>query len=126
MAMLEIKVTFVGDGDGKLVDDAVNRVTIFMFGGAKSGNIPRGKYRNNKGGPLGAYDLNNVAVPGSVNVTSFAPVRFDSGDLLGNPSLASDLGDFIEKGKVRVVDTATPGTPLTREDLMAFVNAVAT
>lgn len=126
MAMLEIKVTFVGDGTGQLVDNAVNRATIFMFGGAKSGNIPRGKYRNNCGGPLGAYDLNNVATPGSINVASFAPVRFDSGDLLGNPSLASDLGDFIEKFKVRIVDVTAPNTALTRADLMAFVNAVST
>ena len=121
MAVLEIKVTFVGDGAGKLVDNPVNRATIFMFGNAPGGNIPRGKYRNTMNAPLGCYDMNNVATPGSINVTSFAPIRFDSNNFSENPSLVEEFARFIEKGHVKVVNVTTPATALTRADLAAFV-----
>ena len=121
MAMLEIKVTFVGDGAGKVVDNPVNRVTIFMFGPAAAGHSPRGKYRNTMGAPFGAYDLNNVAAPGSISVTSFAPIRFDSVNFYQNQALINDICNAIEKGTVKVVDVTAPGTALTRTEISAFI-----
>lgn len=119
MAVLEIKVTFVGDGDGTLVDNAVNRATIFQFAPAVGGNTPRGRYPSNYG-PLSAYDLNNVATPGCISVTSYSPIRFDSSNFFENPALVNDVATRIERGVVRVVDVAAPGVELTREDLTEF------
>jgi hypothetical protein len=110
----------VADG-GTVVDNAVNRATIFMFGPAPAGHTRHGKYRNNQGAPLGAYDMNNVAVPGALSVTSFAPIKFDSANFNQNQTLMNEVAQGIEKGLIKVVDVTALGVALTRTNLAAFV-----
>jgi len=119
MALLQVSVLI---GTPVHPDTMENRRKIFVMAGRTTrnpgyGNVPytvpkTGQYR---------FNLNNPAIPGAISVSSFAPVRFDSHDLTDQPELAGQIAHYIEGGYIQVVDTAAPGTPLTRNDLMAFI-----
>jgi hypothetical protein len=119
MALLQVSVLI---GTPVLPDTMENRRKIFVMAGRTTrnpgyGNVPytvpkTGQYR---------FNLNNPAIPGAISVSSFAPVRFDSHDLIDQPELAGQIVHYIEGGYIQVEDTAAPGTPLDRADVMAFV-----
>lgn len=119
MATLQVSVLI---GTSVLPDTTENRRKIFVMAGRTTrnpgyGNVPytvpkTGQYR---------FDLNNPAIPGAISVTSFAPVRFDSADLIDQPELGGQICHYIDGGYIQVVDLAAPGVPLDRTDIMAFV-----
>lgn len=119
MALLQVSVLI---GTPELPDTLENRRRVFIMAGRTTrnpgyGNVPytvpkTGQYR---------FNLNNPAVPGAVSVSSFAPVRFDSADLIDQPELAGQIAHFIESGYIEVVDTLAPNVPLNRAAITAFV-----
>lgn len=119
MALLQVSVLI---GTSVLPDTQENRRRVFIMAGRTTrnpgyGNVPytvpkEGQYR---------FNLNNPGVPGAVSVSSFAPVRFDSSDLIDQPELAGQISHFIEGGYIQVVDTAAPLVPLTRANITAYV-----
>ena len=119
MALLQVSVLI---GTSILPDTLENSRRMFVMAGRTTrnpgyGNIPyavpkTGQYR---------FNLNNPAVPGAISVTSYAPVRFDSHDLIDQPELGGQIVHFVESGYIQVVDTAAPAVPLDRTAIMAFV-----
>ena len=119
MALLQVSVLI---GTPLLPDTLENRRKMFVMAGRTTrnpgyGNIPytvpkTGQYR---------FNLNNPSVPGAISVTSFAPVRFDSRDLIDQPELGGQICHYIEAGYIQVEDTAAPGVPLDRTAIMGYV-----
>ncbi len=123
--MATLRVTVLYPSAALPASDA-NAKRMFVFAGTGSSANGTGAFgnlgpRGEDPGRDGAYNLRNPHVAGSISVTPYAPVFFDSHDFQNDQNLAGQMAYAIEQDYIEVVDMAAPGVPLDRDDLMNYV-----
>ena len=125
MAILNLFCRF-GPAPLPMLDTDLNRKRVFVIASgsaASSSGSPFGNLGPRQPDPNqdSSLNLNNPIIPGTISVSGYSNVHFDSHDFTGDVYLAGNASYLIEAGYIQIELQSAPGVALTRTDIMAFV-----